>query len=104
MPENTISLNTATSQAEQTLVVPQASWSKYLTLKAEGAAIEKQVKALEESFGFPTADNVATENKLNPYDSLSLRVVNGNMDTIGKFSVFYYPGAVIKAGWRKRVS
>lgn len=79
-------------------------WKQYLALKAEQAAIAKQVKAIESALDFPEASELAESFSCKPGDGFSVSIVNGNQDILGKLSVFWYPGASIPSGWRKRIS
>ena len=78
------------------VTVPSEVWATRLALKAEIAAREKAVKALDEKLGFPDA---ATVGK-----AATILIVNGNGLEIGKGTIFYYPGATIPGGWRRRIS
>lgn len=78
------------------VTVPSDVWATRLALKAEIAAREKAVKALDEKLGFP---DPATIGK-----AATILIVNGNGLEIGKGTIFYYPGATIPAGWRRRIS
>lgn len=79
-----------------TFKVEAQAWARYLKLKAERAALDREVKALEASFGFPSADQVA--------EDATYVIVNGNADEVGKLSFYHYSGAVIPPGWRRRIS
>jgi cell division protein FtsB len=86
-------------QAENPLTIPAVKadeWAKYLKLKSEKSALERQIKTLEESFQLPEAKDIARE--------ISGVIKNGNGDEVGKISFFHYPGANIPAGWRRRIS
>lgn len=78
------------------VTVPSDVWATRLALKAEIAAREKAVKALDEKLGFPDAAKVGK--------AAQIIIVNGNGLEIGKGSIFYYPGATIPGGWRRRIS
>lgn len=109
MPQQTITKSIevttqGTIGAAKSFVVSAADWSRYLKLKAECSALEKQVKSLEQTFGFPTPDSLALDYGAVSGETLTFAVVNGNGDYMGKISVFYYPGADIPPSWRKRIS
>jgi len=86
------------------LTVDQASWSERLKLKAEASAIEKRVKAIEQSWGFPEPSQIATGFGLSQEDSISVLIVNGNKDAVGKMAIYHFPGSETPPGWRKRIS
>jgi hypothetical protein len=79
-----------------TLKVKAEDWGRFLKLKAEKSSLEKEIKALENSFGFPEAEKVAADK--------TFLIVSGNGDVCGKFTVYWFSGAEIPEGWRKRIS
>ena len=91
-----VSVASTVDEAPIIVTVPSDVWATRLALKAEIAAREKAVKALDESIGFPDAAKVGK--------AATILIVNGNGLEIGKGTIFYYPGATIPGGWRRRVS
>lgn len=91
-----VSVSSTVDDSPIIVTVPSEVWATRLALKAEIAAREKAVKALDEKLGFPDA---ATIGK-----AAQILIVNGNGLEIGKGSIFYYPGATIPGGWRRRIS
>lgn len=85
-----------TAVVEIGLKVASEDWKRFLKLKAEKSAIERELKKLEESFDFPKAEEVAEEKQLV--------IFNGNGDEVGKLSVYWYGGATIPPAWRRRIS
>jgi hypothetical protein len=98
------SITLGQGKGEYTLAVTSADWNKYIRLKAEKSAIEKSLKALEQSFAFPAPEDIAGGFKLTSDDSISIVIVNGNADIVGKVAIYWHSGSVIPAGWRKRIS
>lgn len=94
----------STSTGEYTIEVPAGKWSELLRLKAEASALDKQIKKLQSELAFPEAAQLAIGFGLTEEDSVSIRIVNGNGDTCGKMSVYWYSGATIPAAWRSRIS
>jgi hypothetical protein len=86
------------------LTVTAEAWEKYLKLKAQKASLEKEIKALEAGFDFPAADKFAADFAAVEGETLTVSIVNGNSQNIGKISVFWFPGAEMPAAWRKRIS
>lgn len=78
------------------LEVLAETWTKYLKLKAEKNALQKQVDLIEESFNFPTAEQIGEKK--------TLVIHNGNGDEVGKLSCFWFSGATIDPAWRRRIS
>ncbi len=86
------------------IIVNADDWSKYLKAKAQANALRQEIAGLETKFNLPDATELAAEFGAQPGDKLSCEIVNGNGQTIGKISVFYFPGSETPAAWRKRIS
>jgi hypothetical protein len=84
------------SRPIEQVMVEADQWTKYLKLKAERASVEREIKGIEETFHFPSAEEVGRDAQMV--------IVNGNGDAVGKLSVYWYTGATIPAAWRRRVS
>ena len=79
-------------------------WSQYLKAKAQRSALDKQIKGLELGFQIPDATKLASDYSAVQGETLTVEVVNGNNQTIGKLTVFWFPGSETPAAWRKRIS
>jgi len=79
-------------------------WSQYLKAKAQRSALEKQIKSLEADFKIPDASQLASEFSAVQGETLPIEIVNGNGQTIGKLTVFWFPGSETPPAWRKRIS
>lgn len=86
------------------ITVNAEDWSRYLKLKSQASAIKREVEALETSFNLPEPAELAKEYKAQSGDKLCVEIVNGNGLTVGKLSIFWFPGSEVPAAWRKRIS
>lgn len=83
-----------------------ADWQRYMQAKARASAMEKEVKQIESALGIPEAKDIAKLCGLSADSDakVSALIVDGNGAPLGKLSVFWFNGAVMPAGFRRRVS
>jgi hypothetical protein len=91
-----VSVASTVDDAPIIVTVPSEVWATRLALKAEIAAREKAVKALDESIGFPDAAKVGK--------AAQIIIVNGNGLEIGKGIIYWFGGSVTPPAWRRRIS
>lgn len=77
------------------ITVNAGTFSRYQRTRAAIAALERRSKALEAEMALPVPSEETSGQWI---------IADGNGLPIGKLSVFYYPGANIPPGWRKRIS
>lgn len=98
-PANGIGAVSVASTADDSpiiVTVPSEVWATRLALKAEIAAREKAVKALDEKLGFPDAEKIGRPAQII--------VVNGNGLEVGKGVIYWFGGSIIPPAWRRRIS
>lgn len=76
--------------------VPADVWATRRALKAEIAAKEKALKAIEERIPFPDAKAIGKD--------CSIVIVDGNGQEVGKGTIYFFSGSVTPEGWRRRIS
>lgn len=91
-----VSVASTVDEAPIIVTVPSEVWAARLALKAEIAAREKAVKALDESIGFPDAAKVGKATQII--------IVNGNGLEVGKGVIYWFGGSVTPPAWRRRIS
>ena len=80
----------------KTFTVNAETWKSYLAKKAQKNALAKEVKSLEDGFGFPDAKEIA--------EDIKIEIVNGNNQAVGKMTIYFVDTVEIPAGWRRRIS
>lgn len=90
-----VSVSSTVDDAPIIVTVPAEVWAARLALKAEIAAREKAVKAIDDKLGLPDPQAVGKP--------ATIIIVNGNGLEMGKGSIFWYGGAIIPPSWRRRV-
>ena len=86
------------------IVIDAENWSRYLKAKAQANALKREIEGMETAFNLPVPAEVAAAFGANEGDKLCVEIVNGNAQTIGKLSVYWFGGSETPAGWRKRIS
>lgn len=82
-----------------------ADWHKLATLRANATAAKKLADAHEELMGIPSAEDIAKlANLPDAHGKLSAIVCDGNGQPIGKLAVYWFPGAEMPEGYRRRIS
>lgn len=91
-----VSVASTVDDAPIIVTVPSEVWATRLALKAEIAAREKAVKALDEKLGFPEAEKIGRPAQII--------IVNGNGLEVGKGVIYWFNGATVPPAWRRRIS
>lgn len=92
------------AERSATIAVSAEAWRQRLALKAEASALENKIKALEKEIGLPSASELQAQLELLPEEKATVIVTDGNGDTQGKGSVFFFGGSTTPPGWRSRIS
>lgn len=96
---------TAAAPVAVRITATAADWRNLSTLRANAAAAKKLADAAEAAMGIPTAEEIAAQAGLpEAHGSLRAVIVDGNGQPIGQLSVYYFPGAEMPAGYRRRLS
>ena len=87
-----------------TFKVDSETWAKFLLKKAMANGLSKEIEAMKENFGFTEKEEMVSVYGLTEEDSVSVPVVNGNGQTIGKVNYSFQPEKVVSAYWQMRIS
>lgn len=85
------------------LIIPSGVFNEYSRLRKDKLQIEKRLKALEQKFQIPDAEVIAASHDLHEGENLTTRVTCERGNELCPLLLFWFPGAVHKASWRKRI-
>lgn len=84
--------------------VDSETWAKFLLKKAMANGLAKEIEAMKESFPFTSKEEMVATYGLTEEDSVSVPVVNGNGQTIGKVNYSFVPEKTIRPYWQMKIS